>query len=166
MLPRGGPLLILLLIATALAQDSSTGALRGTVTDPAGARIAGATVAVVNIATSVRTFATSDREGRFVFPLLTPGDYLARVEAPGMSPQVTPALHVEVGGTTELEFKLTVAGSKETITVSGEPQLVETQPVAVSSVIDERAINELPLNGRRFTDLVLLTPGVTQGRAG
>ena len=83
-----------------------------------------------------------------------------------MSPQTTPHLHVDVGGTSELEFKLTVAGAKESITVTGEPPLVETQPSGISSLIDERAINELPLNGRRFTDLALLTPGFTQDPRG
>jgi hypothetical protein len=156
-----------LLFATiTLAQDASTGAIRGTVSDTAGARVAAATVAMVSVATDIRYFSTTDREGRFAFDLLPPGDYLGRVEAPGMSPQVTPRLHVELGGVTQLEFKLAVAGTKETITVSGEPQLIETQPSAVSTVIDERAINELPLNGRRFTDLALLTPGVTQDPRG
>ena len=59
-----------------------------------------------------------------------------------------------------------MAGTKETVTVSGEPPLVETQPSGISTLIDERAINELPLNGRRFTDLALLTPGVTQDPRG
>jgi hypothetical protein len=75
-------------------------------------------------------------------------------------------LRVELGGTSELEFRLAVAGTKEIVTVSGEQPLVETQPSAVSSLIDERAINELPLNGRRYTDLALLTPGVTQDPRG
>lgn len=83
-----------------------------------------------------------------------------------MSPQTSPRVHVDVGGVTELEFKLPVAGAKETVTVSGEPPLVETQPSGISSLIDERAINELPLNGRRYTDLALLTPGVTQDPRG
>src|SRR5205807_3960881 len=95
-----------------------------------------------------------------------PGEYSARAEAAGMSPQVAPNLRVEVGGTSELEFRLAVAGTKESVTVSGEQPLVETQPSAVSSLIDERAINELPLNGRRYTDLALLTPGVTQDPRG
>ena len=73
---------------------------------------------------------------------------------------------MDVGGTTELAFKLAVAGTKETVTVSGEPPLVESQPSGLSSLIDERAINELPLNGRRYTDLALLTPGVTQDPRG
>jgi hypothetical protein len=83
-----------------------------------------------------------------------------------MSPQITPHLHVDVDGAAELEFKLPVAGARESVTVSGEPQLVETQPSAISSVIDERAISDLPLNGRRYTDLALLTPGVTQDPRG
>ena len=121
---------------------------------------------LVNTATNFRYSTTTDATGRFAFELLPPGDYSGRVESPGMSPQTTPRLHVDVGGTTELDFKLAVAGAKETVTVSGEPPLVETQPSGLSSLIDERAINELPLNGRRYTDLALLTPGVTQDPRG
>jgi hypothetical protein len=157
---------LLLLATAALAQDGSTGALRGTVADAAGSRIADATVVLVNTATGLRYSTTTDSEGRFAFELLPPGDYSARTESAGMSPQTAPRLHVDVGGATELELKLAVAGAKESVTVSGEPQLIETQPSGVSSLIDERAINELPLNGRRFTDLALLTPGVTQDPRG
>jgi hypothetical protein len=157
---------LLCLAATAFAQDASTGAIRGAVNDPAGNRVAGATVVLVSTATGFRYSVMTDAEGRFAFELLPPGDYSARAESPGMSPQITPPLHVEVGGTSELDFRLAVAGATETVTVSGAPQLVETQPSAVSSVLDERAINELPLNGRRFTDLALLTPGVTQDPRG
>src|SRR2546426_4441334 len=157
---------LLLLATVALAQDASTGALRGTVTDAAGSRIAGATVVLVNTATGLRYSTATDSEGRFAFELLPPGDYSARTESAGMSPQTAPRLHVDVGGATELELKLAVAGAKESVTVSGEPQLIETQPSGVSSLIDERAINELPLNGRRFSDLALLTPGVTQDPRG
>ncbi len=158
-------LLIVLVVASA-AQDASTGALRGLVTDATGARIAEATIVVVNEANGFRYSIASDAEGRFVFELLPPGDYSARVTAEGMSPQITPSLHVAVGGAVDLEFKLRVAGAKENITVSGEQPLVDTQPTAVSSFIDTRAIDELPLDGRRFTDLALLTPGVTQDPRG
>ncbi len=155
-----------LLFSTALAQEGSTGAIRGTVADSSGGRIGSATVVLVNAATNFRYSTTTDVTGRFAFELLPPGDYSARVESPGMSAQTTPRLHVDVGGTAELEFKLAVAGVKESITVSGEPPFVETQPSGVSSLIDERAVSELPLNGRRFTDLALLTPGVTQDPRG
>lgn len=158
--------LVFFLLAAAFAQDASTGAIRGTVVDTSGSRIAGATIVFVNAATGLRYSYTSDSEGRFSFELLPPGDYTGRAISAGMSPQLTPTLHVEVGGTAEMEFKLEVAGAKETVTVAGEPPLVETQPTAVSSVIDKRAIEELPLDGRRYTDLALMTPGVTQDPRG
>ena len=148
------------------AQDTSSGAIRGTVGDSAGARIGASSIVLVNAATNFRYSTTTDSLGRFAFELLPPGDYSARAESTGMSPQTTPGLHVDVGGTTELVFKLAVAGTRETVTVSREPPLVESQPSGLSSLIDERAISELSLNGRRYTDLALLTPGVTQDPRG
>jgi hypothetical protein len=167
-MPRGFVLLLLVLCLRGLdfAQDSSTGAIRGTVTDAIGARIRDSTIAAVDVETGRRYVAVSDAEGRFALELLPPGDYLARAEAAGMSAQVTPRLHVDLGGVTAIDFKLAVAATKEIVTVSDAPQWVDTQPSAVSSVIDERSIQELPLNGRRFTDLALLTPGVTQDPRG
>jgi hypothetical protein len=144
------------------AQDAATGALHGTVVDATGSRIARASIVVVSTATGVRYTATSDAEGRFGIDLLPAGDYSARVIADGMSPQVTPQLHLDVGGIAEMEFRLTVAGAHENVTVSGAPGVVETQASAVSTLLDERALSDLPLDGRRFPDLMLLSPGVTQ----
>jgi len=143
------------------AQDAATGAVRGVVLDAAGRRVAQATVVVVNTANGMRYSAATDEDGRFALEV-PPGDYSARAVAQGMSPEITPALHVDVGGVSELEFKLSVAGAQEKITVSAAPMLVETQPSAVSTLLDERALADLPLNGRRFGDLMLLSPGVTQ----
>ena len=157
---RGG-FCFLLLLATALAQDASTGAIRGIVNDSAGAPIPSATVVLVNMATGVRYWVSTGNDGRFAVELLPPGEYSARADFLRMSPQVTPRLQVDLGGVTQLTFTLAVAGARETVTVSGAPPLVETQPSAISALIDERAINDLPLNGRRFTDLALLAPGVT-----
>jgi hypothetical protein len=162
-----GACFLLLSLATGVsAQDGSTGALRGTISDATGARVKGGAITAVNLDTGIRYFGTTDGEGQFTLELLPPGDYMARAESLGMSAQITPRLHVDLGGTTEIHFKLAVAGATESITVSGEPLGIETQPTATSSVIDERAIQELPLNGRRFTDLALLTPGVTQDPRG
>jgi hypothetical protein len=143
------------------AQDGSTGSVRGIVLDPSGGRIAGATVALVNNSTAFHYQQTSDAEGRFAFGLLPPGDYSARVTADKMSPQLSPFLSVNLGGVTEIEFKLRIAGARETVTVSAEPRTVETEPRGLSAVVDERAILNLPLNGRRFTDLCLLTSQAT-----
>ena len=155
-------ILALFLSSLASAQDAATGAIHGTVVDLHNLRIPGATIVVVSASTGVRYSATSDAEGRFAIDLLPPGDYSARAVAKDMSPQVTPQLPVEIGAAAELEFRLIIAGAGEKVTVSGAPQLVETQPVAVSTILDERAIADLPINGRRFSDLMLLSPGVTQ----
>lgn len=163
---------VLILLATLVlapplhSQDASTGAIRGTVLDPDGRPVSAATVAVVSTTTGVPRSFLTDSEGRFAFELVPPGDYSARAELKGMSPQVTPQIHVDVGGAVDLQFRLTLAGASETVTVSGAPPLVETLPSSVSTVIDEKAINDLPLNGRRFTDLSLLAPGVTQDPRG
>jgi hypothetical protein len=155
-------LLFSLLLSPLTAQDAATGAIHGTVVDLHDLRIPGATIAVVNTATGTRYSATSDAEGRFALDLLPPGDYSARAVAKDMSPQITPQLHVDVGAAAELEFRLTLASVQEKVTVSGAPQLVDTKATAISTLLDERAIADLPLNGRRFSDLMLLSPGVTQ----
>src|ERR1700733_649364 len=158
------PLLLLspLAMPACLAPQDATGSIRGTVLDSSGSRIARASIAIVNTATGKLYTAISDAEGVFALDLLPPGDYSARVVADGMSPQITPQLHVDVGAIENLEFRLTVAGAHENVTVSGAPGLVDTQSSAVSTVLDERALSDLPLNGRRFSDLMLLSPGVTQ----
>src|SRR5215471_21570331 len=122
----------------AFSQDASTGAIRGTVIDASGSRVAGASIAFVNSATGFRYAVTSDSAGEFAFDLLPPGDYSGRAIASGMSPQLSSGLHVDIGAITQVEFKLEVAGAKESITVSGTPPLVEAQPNAVSALIDQR----------------------------
>src|SRR5260221_8563499 len=154
------------LAALCLAQDVSTGAIRGTVFDPSIRRIGGASVALVNTATGFRYQQLTNGQGQFAFELLPPGEYTARVTSEGMSPQISQPLHVHIGGVIEIVFEMTLAGAHESITVSAEPKAVETEPRGLSAVIDERAILNLPLNGRRFTDLALLTPGVTQDPRG
>ena len=149
-----------------LAQDASTGAIRGTVVDPANRRIVGATIALVNDASGFRYSQISDSTGRFAFQLLPAGDYSARVDEPGMSPQISPTIRINIGEATQIDFKLRIAGAHETVTVSAEPRAVEARPRGLSAIVDEQAILNLPLNGRRFTDLALLTPGVTQDPRG
>ena len=160
-------IVILFLSASLLwAQDSATGALRGVVLDAHGARVTDADIVAIRVDTGMRYHSATDSMGRFLLDLLPPGEYSARAEAEGMSPQVSPAVRVNVGGATELTFRLTVAGAKETVTVSGAAPMIETNPTAVSALVDDRALADLPLNGRRFTDLLLLAPGVTQDPRG
>jgi len=155
-------LLLLVPLVAAQAQDASTGALRGVVIDPTGARIAGAEVRLINPQTGAERSLAASHEGVFVFQLLPPGNYALQVTSPGMATLRRTGLRVEVGGELDLAFPLEVAGTRETVNVSEVAPTVETLPAGTSSVVDERAIADLPVNGRRFSDLALLTPGVTQ----
>ncbi len=155
-------IVILFLMAVPASAQDATGSIRGTVLDASYSRIAQASIVIVNTATAARFTATTDAEGRFAVDALPPGEYSARAVAQGMSPQVTPQLRVEIGAVTNLEFHLAIAGAHEIITVSAAPTLVETQPTAISTLLDERALNDMPLNGRRFSDLALFSPNVTQ----
>ena len=108
-------LFFLTLLAT--AQGGSTGALRGTITDPAHAAVRNAIVAVVNTATGITRSTTTDSEGRYFLDLLPPRT-LARAESPGLSPEVAPNLHLDVKDLLQLDFALSVAGTKKFVTPS------------------------------------------------
>ena len=157
--------LICLLLASASGQDS-TGSIRGTISDPSGAMVAGAEVTLTNTGNAREHKTLSTSAGTFALDLLPPGSYDIRVQAPGMAPTVRKSLTVEVGGILELTFRLNLPGATETVEVSGDTPTVQTQPSTVSTVISEQEMNDLPLNGRRFSDLALLAPGVTQDPRG
>lgn len=148
------------------AQDASTGAIRGTVSDASEGRIPLATVVFVNLEKGTRHYVVTDAEGRFSINLLPPGEYQGRATASGMSPQETPRLHVDLGAITDVSFKLSPAGAKETITVTSPPPLIGTQDSPVSSVVTEQEIESLPLSGHRYSDLALLNSDVTQDPRG
>ncbi|HXZ81082.1 MAG TPA: carboxypeptidase-like regulatory domain-containing protein, partial [Terriglobales bacterium] len=152
--------------AAAQAQDASTGAIRGTVVDSGGARVPGAAVVVTSSDFGVRRELLTDQEGTFSAQLLSPGEYQVRVEAKGMAPEQLTRLQVDLGASLELWLKLRVAQASEAVTVFESPALVETKTSEISHIIDDRAIDGLPLNGRRYTDLTLLAPGVTQDPRG
>ena len=121
----------ILLALRCLAQDASTGAIRGIVLDPSGKSISGATVALVNDATGLHYEQASDQAGRFAFELLAPGEYSARVAADKMSPQISPNIR-EIGGVAEINFSLLIAGARESVTVSAEPQFCRVRRASIA----------------------------------
>jgi carboxypeptidase family protein len=157
---------LILAVSVAWGQDASKGALRGVVLDAHAAAITTADIVAIPVDTGIRYHSATDSAGRFAVDLLPPGEYSARAEAEGMLPQISPVLRVEIGVATQLTFKLKVAGPKETTTAADAPRMVEMNPSSVSALLDERVLKDLPLNGRRFTDLLLLVPGVTQDPLG
>jgi outer membrane receptor protein involved in Fe transport len=148
-----------------LAQDGST-SLQGLVEDASGARIANAAITIADPAKGFRLDAVTDAQGQFIFGMLPPGRYDVSASAPGMTASTTPGVELYVGGVSVVRLRLALAGHTETITVREQPEAVETQTSGVSNVVAQQAIENLPLNGRRFTDLALLTPGVTQDPRG
>ena len=153
-------LLVFLLPRHALAQDGSS-ALNGIVEDITGARVASAAVSVVNPENGLHREAVADAAGTFSFGMLLPGRYVVIAWAKGMATQ-TASVELYVGGVEQVQLRLAPAGRTEIVNVSDHPEAVETQDSGVSHVIPQQAIASLPLNGRRFADLALLTPGVTQ----
>src|SRR5664279_201711 len=161
-------LLVLLSLAVpyrVIAQDGSA-SLQGVVEDISGARIPGARITVLDPARGFRSEAVSDAQGQFIFGMLSPGRYDVSASAPGMTTKTGHSVELYVGGVAVLQVRLALAGATDTVTVHEQPEAVETQVGDVSQVITQQAIQGLPLNGRRFTDLALLTPGVTQDPRG
>lgn len=154
-----GALLLLPFLAVSLfAQTSST--INGTVRDQAGALIAGAKVAARSLETNLTRETVTDGEGRYSFPELRVGEYEIRAEQSGFGGSKI-KLTLTIGETSEVNFTLKVAVTSTTVDVTDAAPLVNTQTPELSYLVGERAIRELPLNGRNYTDLALLQPGVT-----
>jgi hypothetical protein len=158
----------LLLCAPGFAQ--TLGTITGEVKDSSGAVIPGATVTVTNKATNATRTAASNEVGLFEFPALPPGPYTVKTELDGFK---TAARDVElqVQGTVRVNFALELGTISEQTTVTGVSPLVETSNATVGTVIENRRIVELPLNGRNYLQLVALSPNVsadfaTAGQAG
>lgn len=148
------------------AQEVATGSIRGTVVDESGASIRLARVIVTEQSNGLRRGLMTDDDGVFQARLLIPGDYAVKVEAQGMASLEARDLVVQVGGELEVKLTLQVEAKTESVTVSAESPRVQTRSSENAQVIDEKAIQELPLNGRRFSDLALLVPGVVQDPRG
>ncbi|HEU4710385.1 MAG TPA: TonB-dependent receptor [Pyrinomonadaceae bacterium] len=160
--------LALLLAPAASAQSQiTTGTIDGTVKDANGAVVPGANVEIKNNATNITRDATTNDEGRFLAPQLQPGIYTVKVAKQGFATAVDNAVEVNVGQTRVLTFDLKVSEVGETVNVTAT-QTVDVAKTEISTTINETAISTTPILGRKFEDLLTLTPGVsiTQGPDG
>jgi hypothetical protein len=137
----------------------TTGVIQGTVTDATGAVLPGVAVEVRNVDTNSLETRVTDANGRFVVLQLQPGRYTATFKIQGFATLVQDDLIVTVGQGITLLPQLKVSTLQETLTVSGTP-IVETTRSGVASTLDERVVGTLPILGRKFEDLLTLTPGV------
>ncbi|MGI8566027.1 MAG: TonB-dependent receptor [Pyrinomonadaceae bacterium] len=151
-------ILFLAFAATIHAQTTST--LTGDVKDSSGAVIAGAQVRIEHLETGLTRTATSDEEGRYIFPGLPVGAYEVRADKEAFKHYIYERINLTVNESATLDIVMSVAGLEEEVMVSDETALVNTQTPELSYLVGERAIRELPLNGRNYTDLALLQPGV------
>jgi hypothetical protein len=142
-----------------VAAAQSTAGVQGTVTDPQGAVVANAKVVVKNPSTGVERTAQTDSEGNYQIASLPAGTYRVEVQAQGFQTQVVNALSLEVARSVVQNFQLTVGSVSQEVSVSSESSVVETGTTSVGTVINQRTVQDIPLNGRHFVDLGLLIPG-------
>src|SRR5436190_2939780 len=151
--------LVLALSAVALAQSTTTGAIGGVVTNPNKEVVSGAAVSVKNIGTNKEDSATTDDTGRFKVANLQPGNYSVTVSSSGFSPLTAENVTVEIGRETNLELALAVGPVTGQVDVTAEAPVINTTQQDFSTNINQTSINELPINGRRWSNFALLTPG-------
>src|SRR5437868_3182619 len=155
------PLWIVSATAVHAQSASSTGRLEGAVTDRTGAAVPDANITVRNQNTGISTTLQSNAEGEFTFLYLDPSKYEVSIQKSGFSTHVLKDVTVSVGTRAILHPQLTVGKLETTVSVTATTPLVDTAESALGTVVDERSIDSLPLNGRNFTDFALLTPGAT-----
>jgi hypothetical protein len=155
--------LVFSLMAGVVAHAQVTGAtLAGTVSDPSGGVVTGATVSSRNIATGLVREATTDSAGLYTIPNLVPGDYEVKVSATGFSTAVQSNLSLAVGQQQQLNFSMKVGATNTTVQVTEAAPQIELTSSANTAQVESETVRELPLNGRDWTTLAQLQPGVKQ----
>jgi hypothetical protein len=142
-----------------LAQTSGTGALTGTVTDPSGAVIAGATVIATNAGTGLQRTATTDSSGGYQFSLLPPGTYNVKFSASGFKTSEVQRFPVNVTESAVLNSKLEIGAQGQEVTVTGEAPVIETASSALGTIVGSAMMTDLPLASRNYTNLLSLSAG-------
>ena len=145
--------------APAILFAQSTATLSGTVKDPSGAALPGAQIVIRNNGTGTERTLTSDAAGQYVAPSLPPGDYSVRATAPGFGNFTADHLTLLVDARTNLDVPMSLQSAGETVQVESAAPLINSESITVGQVIDRQTVQEVPLNGRHFLDLTVLTPG-------
>lgn len=155
-------LLIVMTLMTAgmLAQNSSTGDLRGVVKDPSGAVLANATVTVSDPSRNIERSASTDAQGNYSIPLLPPGVYTVSVSAPNFAKVVLKDVRVTIGQTASVPVAVKLQGTTTDVTVTGQPDLIERDRTAVTTTIDQKRIENLPINERNYLGFAMTSSQV------
>jgi hypothetical protein len=151
--------LVAMCALSAMAQSTVTGAISGTVTNPNKEVVVGATVTAKNNGTNKEATATTDDNGGYKLVNLDPGTYTVSVNSSGFAPFSNDSVVVEVGRATSFDVPLGLQGMTNTVQVTAEAPVINTSQQDFSSNINQTSINELPINGRRWSNFAILTPG-------
>ena len=153
---------LLLLLACSVLRAQQEGSLNGTVTDPSGGVIVGASVTVTNNGTRTDQTTTTNGSGEYTMPGLLEGNYDVRVTAPGFGPFIAQGIVLRVAQKQRIDAQLTVGSQQTQVDVAAQSSTgLETESAEVAGVITGKQITQLVLNGRNFTQLITLTPGVS-----
>src|SRR5260370_5855889 len=155
-----------LLLSLSLFSQVNTGTISGVVQDTSGAVIAGAMVTIRNVDTGTARTLTSDEGGRYIAPVLPLGNYEVRGQQTGFQTEVRSGIVLTVGREEVINLTAKVGRVAARVTVAAEAPVMETTTAAMSSLVDDRSIRDLPLNGRSYDQLALLQPGVVTVGAG
>src|SRR5216117_875660 len=156
-------LLCILVLSVSPALAQADGSISGVIRDPSGAVIPGVMVTVTNPATNFSRSAISNEAGVYNFPVLQPGKYNIKVELPGFRTITQNDVELQVQQSARIDFKLQVGEVSQTIEVEGTAALIATENATVGTVIENKRIVEMPLNGRNFLQLASLSPNVSYG---
>jgi hypothetical protein len=155
----------LLAVALTLAAGTNvwgqevTASITGTVTDPSGGAVAGATVSAKDVARGTVTTATTSSDGTFFITRIPIGTYDVRIESAGFQTALQPGIVLVLNQTARLEIQLKVGLKTEIVEVSAAPPVLQTDTTQVSTIIDSRTNDNLPLATRNYVQLTLLSPG-------
>jgi len=157
------PLLLAAIFAGGLClAQVDTGEITGTLTDSSGGVLSGVQVSIVNTATGAKTNAVTSARGQFVSPPLRPGTYSVTAEAPGFRKSVT-TVTLGLNERVEANMALQLGLASEEVTIKSDAPLLQSESSTVGGVVDEQAIQDLPMNVRNINELVGLAPGVVPG---
>jgi hypothetical protein len=158
--------LSVLVLSCLLAAQTNQGRILGSVTDPSGAVVSGASVTLTNTATGITRSLTTNSAGDYNAPNLEPGPYTVTAEASSFKRSQRTGLQLEVAKDVRIDFKLDPGATNETVTVSEEAPVVDTTNDVLGGTFSNKAINELPLLGRDFQNLAILQPGIQRTPGG
>jgi len=157
--------LTLLMGTITLTAQVPTGTILGVVKDSSGAVIAGASVTVLNTDTGLARSVMTAEDGSYRFPALPSGNYEIKVVQTGFQTEERKGVTLTVAQQANVDISLTVGSTVQSVVVNAEVPMVNVTSSTVGSLVSEQKVQDLPLNGRNFTDLALLQPGITQARS-